>query len=42
VNVESAAAAAQAATEAASVDVNIAPQVFTQALAKLEAFNIQV
>lgn len=41
VNVESAAAAAKAVTEAASVSVDIAPQVFTQALAKLEAFNIQ-
>lgn len=42
VNVESAAAAAKAAAAAASVSVDIAPTVFTQALAKLEAFNVQV
>lgn len=42
VNVESAAAAAQAAAAAASASAEIAPQVFTQALAKIEAFKIPV
>eukprot|EP00892_Ulva_mutabilis_P006609 jgi/Ulvmu1/431/UM001_0438.1 len=40
VNVESAAAAAQAAAAAASASAEIAPQVFTQALAKVEAMKI--